>query len=265
MLSTVTSRTVAVAAALWVIAGVFGVACGNGPAADDRAKASSATTKGDADDGDADATGKSDDVKDGAPSGAASSDEGESQDEGIVVVSPRPGYQQGEGDGEGGDDEAAGGAVVNPIDPTDPSLCHKGDPFVCDVEARIVALTNDLRGSGRTPLTLHPGIAFVARDWSAQQAARGNISHIGFPNARQTAYRAEFGETNPVSIQAENVAYSYARDQGDATAIAAMFVDMWAGSAGHRRNMLGGYQYLGVGITISGSSVYATQIFGGSN
>jgi uncharacterized protein YkwD len=247
----------------------FGLAaCGDGPAADDRSKASSTNqgsdaagdgggdTGGDERGGDA---GESGDTN-GADAQADGGDWVEGQDKDVLVIPPtQTGTETGAGTGAGTD------PVMNPIDPTDPTVCYKGDAFVCDVERRIVALTNELRGSTRAPLTLHPGISFVARDWSAQQAASGNISHTGFPGARQSAYQAEFGASDPVSIQAENVAYSYARDQGDAAAIAKMFVDMWAGSAGHRRNMLGGYQFLGVGIAFSGSSVYATQIFGGPN
>jgi uncharacterized protein YkwD len=152
----------------------------------------------------------------------------------------------------------------DPVAPEGATICYKADQFTCDVERRIVEMTNEHRGSSLTPLTLHSGLAFVARDWSGSQADQGNISHNGFPNAREATYEAEFGAADPVSVNAENVAYSYTGGQGqdDVESIAKMFTDMWWGSAGHRRNMLGGYRYLGVGIVISGSQVYATQIFG---
>src|SRR5690606_24232308 len=133
-------------------------------------------------------------------------------------------------------------------------------PLICEIEHEITRLNNELRGSS-APLSYHAKLAYVSRDWSEQQASAGRISHTGFPQARGQLYVATFGTTDPVSIRAENVAYSSSRST-DAKAIAAMFVNMWAGSSGHRRNMLGPYSLLGIGVVKKGNTFYATQIFG---
>ena len=55
---------------------------------------------------------------------------------------------------------------------------------------------------------------------------------------------------------AENVAY------GPTTGKAV--VDLWKNSPGHRRNMLGPYKYIGIGIAKDGQGrIYYTQVFAG--
>ena len=135
--------------------------------------------------------------------------------------------------------------------------CYKGDAAVCNAERQIFELTNKVRaGRGLEPLTFSPKISFVARGWSSEQADGDFISHAGFPGQRQSNYQREFGQS--FNSNAENVAMT-----GGSTSPAEDFVDMWVGSIGHLRNMLGNYKVLGVGLAQSPNGAwYATQIFG---
>lgn len=158
--------------------------------------------------------------------------------------------------------------IANPSNPTKPipavpeptsDDCIGADQFICAIEVAITFHTNNLRSSG-DPLKHHARLSYVSRDWSDRQAAAGSISHSGFPDDRRRVYSQAF-PGDSVIIQAENVAYS-SSNSTTADDVAKMFVNMWANSPGHRRNMLGDYDILGVGVTKKGNRYYATQIFG---
>jgi uncharacterized protein YkwD len=145
--------------------------------------------------------------------------------------------------------------------------CYKADVFACKIERMIAEKTNKYRASrGLQPLTLDSKISFVARDWSQKQSNKGFIGHMGFPSARQSVYRSEFNESR--SLNGENVAYtgmlgrSGQQDDAAAERVAEAFAVMWWNSSGHRRNMLGNFRNIGVGIAQrSSGDWYATQIF----
>jgi uncharacterized protein YkwD len=137
--------------------------------------------------------------------------------------------------------------------------CIGADEFICAIEVAITFHTNKIRPANN-PLLHHARLSFVSRDWSDRQAASGSISHRGFPDDRRRVYTEAF-PGDSVGIQGENVAFS-SSNSTSADEVARMFVDMWAKSPGHRRNMLGNFEILGVGVTKKGNRFYATQIFG---
>lgn len=140
--------------------------------------------------------------------------------------------------------------------------CYKADEQICEIERLILEQTNAYRAkSGLAPLAAGYRLGFAARDWSQTQAERGRIGHAGFPSARRSLLVSEFGQDIKVSVSAENVAMTgYSRNSNEA--VASDFTRMWWNSSGHRRNMLGNYRSLGVGVAKVGRSWYATQIFG---
>lgn len=154
-----------------------------------------------------------------------------------------------------------------PIVQPSTSSCYKGDIFICKIERIIAEKTNKYRASrGLQPLNMDSKISFVARDWSKKQSNSGFISHMGFPSARQGVYRSEFSESR--SLNGENVAYtgmvggSGQQDDSAAERVAEEFAVMWWNSSGHRRNMLGNFSNIGVGVAQrANGSWYATQIF----
>jgi uncharacterized protein YkwD len=137
--------------------------------------------------------------------------------------------------------------------------CYKADEFICQVELAITEQTNEVRGS-LPPLKYSKSLSFVSREWSEEQARRGNIGHQGFPNQRVQAFRQEF-QGKRVSMGAENVAFTFARSSSPED-VARVLTQMWARSPGHRRNMLGNFQQLGIGVVRDGNRFYGTQIFG---
>ena len=150
---------------------------------------------------------------------------------------------------------------VTPQAPSPESACHKADKFICAIELAITKQTNELRGS-REDLNFSKKLGFAARKWSESMGRRGGIGHAGFPNQRMSSLNTEFGSTSGVDMSAENVAMTGASET-DADAVATEFTQMWWHSSGHRRNMVGNYKALGVGVYSTGDgSYYATQIFG---
>jgi uncharacterized protein YkwD len=146
--------------------------------------------------------------------------------------------------------------VPDPSTPAVDTLCYKADAFLCEIEKIIVEETNRHRSSA---LAQNKESCWVARQWSDAQAAKGQISHDGFPAARRAALTAEFPAAK-WNFYAENVAMSQSSSL-DASKIAKAFVEMWWNSAGHKENMLGNYKNIGVGVSKIGNSYYATQIF----
>lgn len=139
--------------------------------------------------------------------------------------------------------------------------CYKADAFICAIEKAIVEQTNEYRGS-RGSLKFSKKLGFAAREWSVAMGQRGFIGHAGFPSARMADLRAEFGDSSGIGMSGENVAMT-GGSGSDAEAVARAFTRMWWNSAGHRSNMLGRHQAIGVGVYRKGSGMYyATQIFG---
>lgn len=106
------------------------------------------------------------------------------------------------------------------------------------VENEIVTRTNACRGSQGLPyLQVDYGLMRTARQQSAAMASRGIMQHSLVRND-----------------VAENIAMGQ-RSAEDA-------VRDWWNSSGHRRNMLGGYRYVGVAAYVDGrGTVYWTQQF----
>jgi uncharacterized protein YkwD len=119
-------------------------------------------------------------------------------------------------------------------------------------EKEILIYTNAFRANkGLAPLQLKGSISDLARDHSIDMARkRTSFGHSGF-NDRFRKLRKEI----PGSFSmAENVAYG--------SNSAKQIVEMWKRSPEHRRNMLGNYRYIGVGMANSRSgAAYFTQIF----
>lgn len=116
----------------------------------------------------------------------------------------------------------------------------------------ILDYTNQLRArKGLPALQLMDAINDVAENHSRDMARhRVGFGHTGF-NSRFTTLRKKI----PGSfLMAENVAYG--RDS------AKEIVDMWKKSPQHRKNMMGNYRYIGIGVATNSSGIsYFTQIF----
>jgi uncharacterized protein YkwD len=116
----------------------------------------------------------------------------------------------------------------------------------------VLKYTNDLRKSqGLPPIEMRDDLNEIALKHSTNMAkGKTKFGHDGFDQRRVTA-----SKTFPkLTGFAENVAYgaSNAKD----------VVNMWKKSPGHRKNMLGNYRYIGIGIAAdSDGTLYYTQVF----
>ncbi len=114
------------------------------------------------------------------------------------------------------------------------------------VQKRILTDVNAARKKhGKKPIVASPAIDRVAIAWSEKQATAKRMSH----NPRY-ASQIPSGWTRA----GENVAYGYAPRA---------VTPAWLKSPGHRANILGSYNRIGIGVACSSTGVaYYTQVFG---
>lgn len=131
--------------------------------------------------------------------------------------------------------------LLNSLLPKDPA----------EVERRIFELVNNERAAaGLEGLIWNDTIAAEARKHS-RDMADGTVpfGHDGFSDRF-----ARISQVIPAWAGAENVAYA---------ATAELAVSLWMDSAGHKANVVGEYDYTGVGVAWNGGLgvYYFTQIF----
>jgi uncharacterized protein YkwD len=128
-----------------------------------------------------------------------------------------------------------------------------GQPINPSFSKNIVKETNQFRRSkGLHVLISRNDLNVIAQKHSTDMA-RGKVAfgHDGFNERSQKAKKALSGKMKGF---AENVAVGAKN--------ARQVVKGWENSAGHRRNMLGNYKYIGVGIAADKNGrLYYTQIF----
>lgn len=121
------------------------------------------------------------------------------------------------------------------------------------IAIRAYQLTNEFRATqGLPPLTWNDGMALIGKGHSDDMAAgRVPFSHQGFNN-RFRAFPFRFTRGG-----AENVAMN-----AGIADVAKVAVDGWINSPGHRKNMLGNFNYSGIGVTQGAQGAwYLTQLF----
>ncbi|WP_143310454.1 CAP domain-containing protein [Chitinophaga vietnamensis] len=121
-----------------------------------------------------------------------------------------------------------------------------------NLEEQILYYTNKFRQSkGLKPLQLDESISVQARRHSRNMAnGSTGFGHEGFEN-RVAIITKQMGR---VGAAAENVAYG--------TLDAEQVVQGWINSPGHRRNMLGDYNLIGIGTAKgNGRITFFTQVF----
>lgn len=142
--------------------------------------------------------------------------------------------------------------------PVADSNCIEAEKIACDIEAAILNHVNKFRAdNGKPPLQFKGGkMSWLARYWSKVQGDRGGLGHDGWRSGLyETVYPQKFGEAHP-PILAENCVTQDGDD--DPEVIAGLMVGWWIGSPGHRANMLGDYQYIGIGAYKKGKSIFGT-------
>jgi uncharacterized protein YkwD len=110
-------------------------------------------------------------------------------------------------------------------------------------EARLLQLVNATRTSrGLQPLSVRDDLVRVAHRHSAQMARQGLLFHTPCLTCRVSAG----------SVLAENVGMA-----GTLQRVHRLMMR----SAGHRNNLLGGFNAIGVGVVVRGGRYWVTEIF----
>ncbi len=123
-------------------------------------------------------------------------------------------------------------------------------------ERQVFDLTNVLRvKQGLKPFSWNDKVAAVAREHSKDKARQGYFSHTGL-DGRSPFDRMEDGGIT-YTAASENIA------MGQTNSIEAYHG--WLNSAGHRRNMLGDYEMLGVGVAFADTEepYYTQKLYSG--
>ncbi|RYE24075.1 MAG: CAP domain-containing protein [Sphingobacteriales bacterium] len=124
--------------------------------------------------------------------------------------------------------------------------------FAGSMEKDILVLINEYRAKKRLPPLSEKSIIENKADKHSKDMAsrRVGFGHSGFDNRLDYLMKSIPGSTGG----AENVAYG--------ARTAEQVVDMWINSAGHRKNILGNYNYTGIGIAKGrDGTLFYTQIF----
>ena len=128
-------------------------------------------------------------------------------------------------------------------------------PYIhSNIVGDVLSQTNKFRKSKGLPaLIVNTELNAIAQKHSADMASGWvGFGHAGFSKRNDMAIRA----IKSVGRFAENVAYGAISGQE--------VVTDWKNSAGHRRNMLGPYKYIGIGIAKDRRGrIYYTQVFAG--
>jgi uncharacterized protein YkwD len=129
------------------------------------------------------------------------------------------------------------------LTPAGPAIAGPEDPAAD--EARFVALVNQARAAaGVAPLTVDAELTGLARDWAAQMAAAGAISH---------AKPISAGVTQDWQKLGENVGKGPSVDP---------IMDAFIASPGHYANLMDpAFTKIGVGVVWSGGVLYTTHRF----
>lgn len=119
-------------------------------------------------------------------------------------------------------------------------------------ETRFLRLMNDARTArDLRPLSASPGVAAVARRWSRRMAADGTLRH-----------NPEVGRQLPLEWTRWGENVGWASGGGDLAAVTRRLHRGFMDSPGHRANILGRFNQVGVGVALDRSgTMWATMVF----
>lgn len=162
-------------------------------------------------------------------------------------------------------DRSADHPAVLPSVESPPAAVGQVDGFRVDIEAAILAHTNEARRreAGLPPLAPEAELVPVARAHGADMIERGFFDHVN-PDGLGPAERIAVGHRRLIGMTGENIWMATGMRIGDADALAAEIVDDWMNSPGHRANILrDAFTHLGVGVVVRGAEIQAVQNFAG--
>jgi uncharacterized protein YkwD len=134
--------------------------------------------------------------------------------------------------------------------------------YLKDVEYQVFELTNEVRQEHHLmPLIRDTTLIDIARAHSDDMLERHYFSHVS-PDGKSVKDRLVPAYSRSLSRAGENIWGGHGYDYADTTRIARVIVDSWMSSPGHRANILNpNYHYVGVGVSVMGKEMRATQNF----
>jgi uncharacterized protein YkwD len=134
--------------------------------------------------------------------------------------------------------------------------------YLKEVEQEVFNLTNEVRREHRLRvLSRDTTLIDIARAHSKDMLKRNYFSHVS-PDNKSIKERVVPAYSRSLSRAGENIWSGHGYDYSDSTLIARLIVDSWMSSPGHRANLLNpNFNYMGVGVSIMGNEVRATQNF----
>ncbi len=130
------------------------------------------------------------------------------------------------------------------------------------VELRIYQLTNlERRKRHLSILGKDESLVKTARAHSDDMLTREYFSHVD-PDGKAPKDRVIPAYSRTVARIGENIWGGHGYDYSDSKRMARVIVDSWMASPGHRANLLNpNFNYEGVGVSVSGKEIRATQNF----
>ncbi len=130
------------------------------------------------------------------------------------------------------------------------------------VEMRIYQLTNmERRKRYLPPLTKDDTLVTVARAHSDDMLRRNFFNHVD-PDGKAPQDRIIPAYSRSIARTGENIWGGHGYDYSDSKLMARVIMDSWMSSPGHRANLLNPhYTNIGVGVSVMGKEVRATQNF----
>ncbi len=143
-----------------------------------------------------------------------------------------------------------------------PRRTLRGIAHLKEVESRIFRLTNEARRkNGLGILDRDDSLREVARAHSDDMLKRDFFSHVN-PDGLSPAKRLAPVYSSTVVRTGENIWGGSGHDYSDPQLMARVIVDGWLSSPGHRKNIMNpDYTHLGVGVSVMGKEIRATQVF----
>jgi len=169
-------------------------------------------------------------------------------------------------------DGTLGGAVIagppaSTIGPAIPrpgaaDVARAGVTHADQMEGEILALVNQERAKVKAgSLQSDPTLQVTARGHSDDMFVRGFFGHDD-PDGLSAADRIAKAHRQMIGLTGENIWMGVNLDLTDRKKVAAMIMNDWMRSLGHRTNILKqDYTHLGVGVAVKGRDVRATQNF----
>ena len=134
--------------------------------------------------------------------------------------------------------------------------------YLKEVERRIYQLTNETRRKHHLPpLDKDDALVTTARAHSDDMLGRNFFHHVN-PDGKAPQDRIAPAYSRTLARTGENIWGGHGYDYSDSKLMARVIVDSWITSPGHRANLLNpNYTNLGVGVSVLGKEVRATQNF----